>query len=73
LASRGERFPALRYMPECRRSHGLPTWSDRTLDSEGRRPGFDLLHVQGFNPNSSQTSHVMRGYYDVMPEANQFP
>jgi hypothetical protein len=57
---------ALRTYAHCMRSHGLPTWPDPTLDSEGR-PGFNLLHVQGFNPNSSQTSNIMQDCYHVMP------
>ena len=57
---------ALRTFARCIRSHGLPTWPDPTIGSEGR-PGFNLLHVQGFNPNSSQTSNVMQACYHVMP------
>jgi hypothetical protein len=56
---------ALRTYARCMRSDGVPAWPDPTLDSEGR-PGFNLLHVQGFNPNSSQTSNVMQGCYHVM-------
>ncbi len=57
---------ALRAYAQCMRSHGLPTWPDPTLDSEGR-PGFNLLHVQGFNPNSAQTSNIMQQCYQAMP------
>jgi hypothetical protein len=57
---------ALRTYARCMRSHGLPTWPDPTLDSEGR-PGFNLVHVQGFDPNSSQTSNIMHDCYPVMP------
>ena len=57
---------ALLIYARCMRSHGVPTWPDPTLDSEGR-PGFNLLHVQGFDPNSSQTSNVMQDCYHVMP------
>jgi hypothetical protein len=57
---------ALRTYAKCVRSHGLPTWPDPTLDSEGR-PGFNLLHVTGFDPNSSQTSNIMQECYHVMP------
>ncbi len=57
---------ALRAYARCVRSHGLPTWPDPTIDSEGR-PGFNLLHVQGFDPNSSQTSNTMQECYRVMP------
>jgi hypothetical protein len=57
---------ALRTYARCMRSHGAPTWPDPTIDSEGR-PGFNLLHVTGFDPNSSQTSNVMQACYHVMP------
>ena len=57
---------ALRTFARCMRSHGVPNWPDPTIDSEGR-PGFDLLHVQGFDPNSSQTSNIMQECYHVMP------
>jgi hypothetical protein len=56
---------ALRAYARCMRSHGVPAWPDPTLDSEGR-PGFSLLQVQGFNPDSSQTSNIMQGCYHVM-------
>jgi hypothetical protein len=57
---------ALRTFARCMRSHGLPNWPDPALDSEGR-PGFNLLHIQGFSPNSSQTSSTMQDCYHVMP------
>ena len=57
---------ALRAYARCMRSHGVPNWPDPTLDSEGR-PGFNLLHVLGFDPNSSQTSNIMQECYHVMP------
>jgi hypothetical protein len=57
---------AMRTYARCMRSHGAPTWPDPTIDSEGR-PGFNLLHVTGFDPNSSQTSNVMQECYHVMP------
>jgi hypothetical protein len=63
---------ALRAYAQCVRARGLPTWPDPTLDSEGR-PGFNLLHVQGFNPNSAQTSDIMQGCYHVMPGGAPVP
>jgi hypothetical protein len=57
---------ALRTYARCMRSHGAPTWPDPSIDSEGR-PGFNLLHVTGFNPNSSQTSNIMQQCFHVMP------
>jgi hypothetical protein len=59
-------MPAMRTYARCMRSHGLPNWPDPTIDSEGR-PGFNLLHVLGFDPNSSQTSNIMQECYHVMP------
>ncbi len=61
-----EAMTALRTYARCMRSHGAPNWPDPTLDSEGR-PGFNLLHVQGFDPNSAQISNIMQGCYHVMP------
>jgi hypothetical protein len=57
---------ALRTYARCMRSHGLSTWPDPSVDSQGR-PGFNLLHVQGFDPNSAQTSNVMQECFHVMP------
>lgn len=42
----------------CMRSHGVPNWPDPTT-SPGRGPGFNLLHVQGFAPNSPQIEDKM--------------
>ena len=56
----------------CMRSHGLPGWPDPTVDSEGR-PGFNLLHVHGFNPNSAQVSAKMQGCEHVMPAGVPVP
>jgi hypothetical protein len=41
----------------CMRSHGVPGWPDPTNGSAGW--GFNLVHVQGFNPNSSQINQQM--------------
>ncbi len=57
---------ALRTYARCMRSHGVPNWPYPSIDSEGR-PGVNLLHVQGFDPNSSQTSNIMQACYHVMP------
>jgi hypothetical protein len=57
---------AMRAYVLCIRSHGIPTWPDATIDSEGR-PGFNLLHVTGFDPNGSQASNVMDECQHVMP------
>ena len=55
----------------CMRSHGVPGWPDPTLDSEGR-PGFNLLHVHGFDPNSTlirytKTSECQRTIQGALP------
>jgi hypothetical protein len=63
---------ALRAYAQCMRARGLPAWPDPTIDSEGR-PGFNLLHVQGFNPNSAQTSNIMQDCYHVMPGGAPVP
>jgi hypothetical protein len=63
---------ALRTYARCMRSHGVPNWPDPTIDSEGR-PGVNLLHVQGFDPNSSQTSNIMQECYHVMPAGVPVP
>jgi hypothetical protein len=57
---------AMRTYARCMRAHGVPDWPDPTIDSEGR-PGFNLLHVQGFDPNSSQISNIMQECFHVMP------
>jgi hypothetical protein len=63
---------ALRIYARCMRSHGVPNWPDPTIDSEGR-PGVNLLHVQGFDPNSPQTSNIMQACYHVMPGGAPVP
>ncbi len=47
----------LRYA-RCMRSRGVPNWPDPTYDSAAGW-GFNLLHVQGFDPNSAQINHKM--------------
>lgn len=41
----------------CMRSHGIPSWPDPTNGPAGW--GFNLLHVHGFDPNSTQTENTM--------------
>ena len=41
----------------CMRSHGVPTWPDPTYGAAGW--GFDLTHVHGFDPNSTQIENKM--------------
>ena len=56
----------------CMRSHGVPNWPDPTVDSEGR-PGFNLLHVHGFDPNSPQIDNKMQECGHVMPGGAPVP
>ncbi len=56
----------MRRFARCMRSHGVPGWPDPSIDSEGR-PGFNLLHVSGFNPDSPQIDNKMQECEYVMP------
>jgi hypothetical protein len=47
---------AERKFAQCMRSHGVPGWPDPTV-SEGR-PAFNLLHVHGFDPNSTEIRYI---------------
>jgi hypothetical protein len=42
----------------CMRAHGVPTWPDPTYDPAAGW-GFNLVHVQGFDPNSLQIDQKM--------------
>jgi hypothetical protein len=48
---------AMRGFARCMRSHGVPTWPDPTNGPAGW--GFDLVNVQGFDPNSPQIDQKM--------------
>jgi hypothetical protein len=48
---------AMRRFARCMRAHGVPTWPDPTNGPAGW--GFDLVNVQGFDPNSPQIDHTM--------------
>ena len=63
---------AMREFARCMRSHGVPNWPDPTVDSEGR-PGFNLLHVHGFDPNSPQIDNKMQECEHVMPGGAPVP
>ena len=56
----------------CMRSHGVPNWPDPTVDSEGR-PGFNLLHVNGFDPSSPQIDHKLQECEHEMPGGAPVP
>lgn len=49
---------AMRGFARCMRSHGVPTWPDPSYDPTAGW-GFNLLHVQGFDPNSQQIDNKM--------------
>jgi hypothetical protein len=57
---------AMRSFARCMRSHGLPTWPDPTYDPAAGW-GFSLLHVLGFDPNSTQTDNTMDECDRVLP------
>jgi hypothetical protein len=49
---------AMRRYAQCMRSHGVPTWPDPTYDPAAGW-GFNLVHVHGFDPNSTQIENKM--------------
>src|SRR5258708_32803737 len=59
-----------RRFAQCMRSHGVPGWPDPTV--EQGRPAFNLLHVHGFDPNSTlirytKTSECQRTIQGTLP------
>jgi hypothetical protein len=62
----------MRMLARCMRSHGVPNWPDPTVDSEGR-PGFNLLHVSGFDPSSPQIDNKLNECEHVMPGGAPVP
>jgi hypothetical protein len=63
---------SMRMVARCMRSHGVPNWPDPSVDSEGR-PGFNLLHVHGFDPNSAQINNKMNACGHAMPAGAGIP
>jgi hypothetical protein len=55
----------LRYA-RCMRSRGLPNWPDPSYDSAAGW-GFNLVHVHGFDPNSTQTENKMNECNRMLP------
>jgi hypothetical protein len=49
---------AMRRYAQCMRSDGVPTWPDPTYDPAAGW-GFNLVHVHGFDPNSTQIENKM--------------
>jgi hypothetical protein len=61
---------AERRFAQCMRSHGVPSWPDPTV--EQGRPAFNLLHVHGFDPNSTlirytKTNECQRTIQSTLP------
>ena len=63
--SRKDLNAMLRYA-RCMRSHGVPNWPDPTYDSAAGW-GFNLVHVHGFDPNSTQTENKMNECNRMLP------
>jgi hypothetical protein len=62
---------AMREFARCMRSHGVPTWPDPTNGPAGW--GFNLLNVQGFDPNSPQTQSKMNVCQRELPAGIGIP
>lgn len=56
----------MREFARCMRAHGTPGWPDPTV-APGQGPGFDLLHVHGFDPNSSQIEDKLAECTRLLP------
>jgi hypothetical protein len=57
-AQAAEDLTAMRRFAQCMRSHGVPGWPDPT-DDPAYGWGFNLLHVTGFDPSSTQIDNLM--------------
>jgi hypothetical protein len=57
---------AMRGFARCMRSHGVPTWPDPSYDPAAGW-GFNLVHVQGFDPNSQQIDNKMSACARQLP------
>ena len=57
---------AMRRYAQCMRSDGVPTWPDPTYDPAAGW-GFNLVHVHGFDPNSTQIENKMDGCNRGLP------
>jgi hypothetical protein len=55
----------------CMRSRGVPDWPDPTNGSAGW--GFNLVHVEGFDPNSPQIDHKMGECSRLLPAGIGIP
>jgi hypothetical protein len=57
---------AMRAFARCMRSRGVPTWPDPNYDPAAGW-GFNLLHVTGFDPSSTQIDNKMDECDRVLP------
>ena len=55
----------------CMRSDGVPGWPDPANGPAGW--GFNLLHVQGFDPNSPQIDNKMHQCQQMLPKGVSIP
>jgi hypothetical protein len=63
---------AMRRFSRCMRSHGVPSWPDPTVDSEGR-PGFNLVPIHGTDWNSPPIQNKISECEHVMPASGGVP
>jgi hypothetical protein len=63
---------AMRRYAQCMRSHGVPNWPDPTDDSAAGW-GFNLVHVHGFDPNSTQIDNKMNECDRGLPPGIEVP
>jgi hypothetical protein len=63
---------AMRNFSRCMRSHGVPSWPDPTVGSEGR-PGFNLVPIHGTDWNSPQIQNKIDECGHVMPAGGGIP
>jgi hypothetical protein len=62
---------AMRRFARCMRSHGVPSWPDPTNGPAGW--GFNLVNVQGFDPNSPQIENKMNECQRQLPSGIGIP
>lgn len=62
---------AMRSFATCMRSHGVPDWPDPTNGPAGW--GFDLVNVNGFDPNSPQIDNTMSDCQRRLPAGIGIP
>lgn len=60
-------LPGMLRFSQCMRSHGVPSWPDPTVDSQGR-PGFNLV-PSGLSTGSSQVTAGISACQHLLPSA----